>query len=163
MNDAINRTIAAKARNIMRIEQALVVFSGAFTAVMTAVALYFEKLYGVGPYSLAFLVVCLGVSLVVFWAFFSVFRDAFRYRTVKKGTRGMMTLASAYMVIASLVAYSVAFGFFGLRVPWTGDGREYLYVCYFLLSVGAVFLARSTMFYWRLRKYMIQSLGSLVR
>ena len=54
-------------------------------------------------------------------------------------------LASLYVVLASGVSYVVAFGLFGLQVPWNGEGRENLYACYFMLSVAAIFLARSAM------------------
>jgi hypothetical protein len=77
--------------------------------------------------------------------------------------RAMFGLASIYMALASLVAYAVAFGLFGLQTPWAGTGRENLYISYFLLSVAAIFLARSATFYWRLRAYIVQSLGNLVR
>ena len=161
MNDAINRAVERQARRIIRIEQWLVVFSAAFAVVLLAAGIYFEKTYSVRPYSFAFAGLFLFISLACFWGLFEVFGDSFRYRSGKKGARALFTLASLYMVIASVAAYAVAFGLFGLNVPWAGDGREYLYASYFLLSVSAIFLARSLMFYWRLRSYITQSLGNL--
>jgi hypothetical protein len=163
MSDAINRAVERQARQIIRIEQWLVVFSAASAVILLAAALYFEQTYGVPPYSFAFAGVLLLVSLACFWALFRVFGDSFQYRSGKRGARALFMLASLYMVVASVFAYAVAFGMFGLQVPWTGDGREYLYACYFLLSVAAIFLARSVMFYWRLRAYITQSLGNLSR
>jgi len=161
MSDAINRAVERQARQIITIERWLVVFSAAFAAVMLAAAVYFELTYGVPPYSVAFALVFFLVSLACFRALFYVFGDGLRYRSQRKGTRAMFWLASAYVVIASVAAYAVAFGLFGLRVPWAGDGRDYLYACYFLLAVAAVFLARSAVFYWRLQNYVSHSLGSL--
>jgi|AGTN01.2.fsa_nt_gi hypothetical protein len=161
MSDAINRAVERQARRIIRIEQWLVAFSAAFTVVLLAAALYFEKTYGVQPYSFAFAAFFLLASLACFGVLFRIFGDSFRHRSGKKGARALFMLASIYMVAASVAAYAVAFGMFGLQMPWVEDGREYLYACYFLLSVAAIFLARSAMFYWRLRTYIMQSLGNL--
>jgi uncharacterized membrane protein len=161
MNDAINRAVERQARQIISIERWLVVFSAAFTIVLFAAAIYFEVTYGVPPYSVAFLLIFFLASLACFRALFLAFGDSFRYRSQRRGTRALFWLASAYMVIASVAAYAIAFALFGLRVPWAGDGRDYLYACYFLLAVAAVFLARSAVFYWRLRAYISQSLGNL--
>jgi hypothetical protein len=163
MSDAINRAVERQARQIIRIERWLVVFSAVSAVALLAVALYFESTYAVPPYSFAFEAFFLLVSLASFLALFKAFGGSFRYRSGKKSARALFMLASLYMVVASVVAYAVAFGMFGLQVPWTGDGREYLYACYFLLSVAAIFLARSVMFYWRLRAYITQSLGNLSR
>jgi hypothetical protein len=161
MSEAINRAVERQARQIIRIERWLVAFSAACAVVLLAAALYFEQTYGVPPYSFAFAVVFSLASLACFLALFKVFGGSFRGRSGKKGARALFMLASAYMVVASVAAYVVAFGLFGLPAPWTGVGREYLYASYFLLSVAAVFLARSAMFYWRLRSYITQSLGNL--
>jgi MFS family permease len=163
MNDAINRAVERQARRVIRIEQWLVVIFFVSTVVCLAAALYFEKTYGVPPYSFVFALVFFGVSAACFWALFSRFRDSFRHRSQRKGMRAMFGLASIYMVIASLVAYAIAFGLFGLRMPWTGEGRDYLYLSYFLLSASAIFLARSATFYWKLRSYIVESLGNLIR
>ena len=161
MSDAINRAVERQARQIITIERWLVVFSAAFTAVTFAAAIYFERAYGVPPYSAAFAPAFFLVSLACFWTLFHAFGDGFRDRAQRRGARAMFWLASAYVVIASVAAYAVAFGLFGLRVPWAGEGRDYLYACYFLLAVGAIFLARSAAFYWRLRAYVTRSLGHL--
>ncbi len=161
MSDAIKKSVERQARKIIRIEWWLVVFSTVFAIILLAAALYFEKTYGVQPYSFAFAGIFFLVSLACFWGLFRVFGNSFRHNSRKKGARALFMLASLYVVLASVVAYTVAFGLFGLQVPWTGEGREYLYACYFLLSVAAIFLARSAMFYWRLRSYITQSLGNL--
>ncbi|HEY3274754.1 MAG TPA: hypothetical protein VGJ92_13370 [Methanocella sp.] len=163
MSDAINKAVEKQARQIIRIERWLVIFSTAFAIIMLAAAFYFEKTYGVQPYSIAFAGFFFLVSLVCFRGFFWAFGDSFRHNTRKKGTRALFMLASLYVVVASVAAYTVAFGLFGLQVPWTGEGRENLYACYFLLAVAAIFLARSAMFYWRLSFYIRQSLGNLNR
>jgi hypothetical protein len=163
MNDAINKAVERRARQIIHIEQWLVVLSGIFTAIILAAALYFEQTCGVPPYSFAFAIISLVVSAVCFRGLFELFGDSFRDRSRRKGMRAMFGLASIYMALASLVAYVVAFGLFGLQTPWAGMGRENLYISYFLLSVAAIFLARSATFYWRLRAYIVQSLGNLVR
>lgn len=161
MSDVINRALATRARQILRIEQWLVVFSGVATVVLLAASIYFEKSYSVASYSFAFLAVFFLGSLLCFRALFTVFKDSFQYRAARKRTRAMFTLASAYVVVASVVAYAVAFGLFGLSVPWAGQGRDVLYGCYFLLAAASALLARSIMFYWHLRAYMVQSLGNL--
>ncbi len=161
MSDAINKAVERQARQIIRIERWLVVFSAACAVVLLAAALYFEKTYGVPPYSFAFAGMFFLVSLACFWGLFRVFGDSFQHRSSKKGARALFMLASLYVVLASVASYAVAFGLFGLQVPWEGEGREYLYACYFLLSVAAIFLARSVMFYRRLRSYIRQSLGNL--
>jgi hypothetical protein len=163
MSDAINRAVERRAWQIIRIERWLVVFSGVFTVIILAAALYFEQTYGVPPYSLAFAGITLAVSAACFRGLFELFGDSFRHRSQRKGMRAMFGLASIYMVLASLVAYMVAFGLFGLQTPWVGPGRENLYISYFLLAVAAIFLARSATFYWRLRSYIVQSLGNIVR
>ncbi|OPY27100.1 MAG: hypothetical protein A4E28_02155 [Methanocella sp. PtaU1.Bin125] len=163
MSDAINKAVERQARQIIRIEQWLVVFSGAFTAITLTAAVYFEQAYGVPPYSFAFAALFMLVSAACFLILFAAFGDGFRYRSQRKGMRVMFGLASVYMVLASLVAYAAAFGLFGLQTPWAGAGRESLYVSYFLLSVASIFLARSATFYWRLRSYIVQSLGNIVR
>ena len=163
MNDAINRALGRRARQILRIEQWLVVLSAAATVVLLAAALYFEYADGVPPYSLAVAAVFLLVSSACFRLLFGAFGEGYGRRASKKRTRTMFTLASGYIALATLVAYAVAFGLFGLPVPWAGPDRTSLYACYFLLAVAAVFLARSIMFYWRLRAYLSQSLGSLIK
>ncbi|MGA9141483.1 MAG: hypothetical protein WBZ29_14750 [Methanocella sp.] len=163
MSDAINKAVERRARQIIRIEQWLVVLSCVFMVIVLAASLYFEQTYGVPPYSLAFAAITLAVSVACFWGLFKLFGDSFRYRSQQKGMRPMFWLASVYMVLASVVAYAVAFGMFGLQTPWAGAGRENLYICYFLLSVAAIFLARSATFYWRLRSYIVQSLGNLTK
>jgi O-antigen/teichoic acid export membrane protein len=160
MSDAINRAVERQARQIIGIERWLVAFSVACAVALLAAALYFEQTYRVPSYSLAFAATFFLASMACFRGLFRVFGDSFRDRR-KRGTRALFMLASLYMVLASVVAYAVAFGLFGLRTPWAGDGREYLYACYFLLSVAVVFLARSATFYWRLRSYITQSLGNL--
>jgi hypothetical protein len=160
MSDAINKAVERQARQIIRIERGLVIFSAACAVALLAAALYFEQTGGVPPYSFAFGGAFFLASLACFWALFRVFGDSFRDRR-KRGTRALFMLASAYMVLASVASYAVAFGLFGRAVPWAGEGREYLYACYFLLSVAAIFLARCTMFYRRLRSYITQSLGNL--
>jgi len=161
MSDAINRAVERQARQIIRIERWLVIFSAACTVALLAAAFYFERTLGVAPYSLAFAAGFFLLSLACFQGLFQAFGEGFRTRARKRETRALFMLASAYMVVAALAAYAVAFGLFGLRVPWAGDGREYLYACYFLLSVAAVFLARSVLFYRRLRSYITRSLGNL--
>jgi len=161
MSDAINRALASRARQILRIERWLLVFSGLATFALLAAALYFEKVYDVKAYSFAFLAVTLLGSLLVFWALFGVFgadRQAGRRRV-----RAMLTLASAYVVLVSLAAYAVAFGLFGLPAPWAGPGRDALSICYFLLAAASAFLARSVAFYWRLQAYLARSLGQLIK
>jgi hypothetical protein len=163
MSDAINKAVERQARKIIRIEWWLVIFSTVFTIILLAAAFYFEKTYGVQPYSVAFAGLFFLVSMACFWGLFRVFGASFRHNSRNKGTRALFMLASLYVVIASVAAYTVAFGLFRLQVPWAGEGRENLYACYFLLSVAAIFLARSAMFYWRLRSYIMQSLGNLNR
>jgi hypothetical protein len=163
MNDAINKAVERRARQIIRIEQWLVVLSCVFMIIALAASLYFEQTSGVPPYSIGFAAITLAVSAVCFRGLFKLFGDSFRYRSQKKGTRIMFWIASIYMVFASLTAYAVAFGLFGLQTPWAGPGRENLYISYFLLSVASIFLARSATFYSRLRSYIVQSLGNLVR
>jgi small-conductance mechanosensitive channel len=163
MSDAIHKAVERQARKIIRIEWWLVIFSIVFAIILLAAAFYFEKTYGVQPYSVAFAGFFFLVSLVCFWGLFRVFGNSFRHNSRNKGTRALFMLASLYVVIASVAAYMVAFGLCGLQAPWTGEGRENLYACYFLLSVAAIFLARSAMFYWRLRSYITQSLGNLNR
>ena len=162
MSDAINRAVERQARQIIRIERGLVAFSVVFSVVMLAAAIYFEKTYGVQPYSFAFALAFFLVSLAFFRLLFAAFGDGFRGgQGRKKGARALFMLASAYVVVAAAVAYAVAFGMYGLQMPWLGEGRDNLYACYFLLAVAVVFLARSVMFYWRLRAYITLSLGSL--
>lgn len=160
MSDAIDRAVKRQAWQIMRIERWLVVFSAVFAAVLLAASLYFERALDAPPYSLAFASLFFVVSMVCFTALFRFFGESFR-DSRKKGTRTLFMLASLYVVIASVAAYAVAFGLFGLEVPWAGEGRDHLYASYFLLSVAAIFLARSGVFYWRLRAYITQSLGNL--
>jgi len=160
MSGAINKAVERQARQIIRIERWLVIFSAACAVALLAAALYFERAYRVAPYSFAFAAAFFLGSLACFLALFRIFGDSFRDRR-KKGTRALFMLATIYVVLASLASYAVAFGLYGLRVPWAGDGREYLYACYFLLSVAAIFLARSVLFYRRLRAYISQSLGNL--
>ena len=162
MSDPINRAVQRQARQIIRIERWLLIFSLAFAAVLLGVALYFERTLDLAPYSLALGSIFFAVSMVVFTALFRVFGDSFRDRR-KRGTRTLFMLASLYVVIAAVAAYAIVFGLYGLQVPWAGEGREHLCVCYFLLSVAAIFLARSGVFYWRLRAYIAQSLGNLSR
>ena len=163
MSDAIHKAVERQARKIIRIEWWLVIFSTVFAIILLAATFYFEKTYGVQPYSVALAGFFFLVSLACFGGLFRVFGNSFRHNTRNKGTRALFMLASLYVVIASGVAYLVAFGLFGLQVPWIGAGRENLYACYFMLSVAAIFLARSAMFYWRLRSYITQSLGNLNR
>lgn len=163
MSDAINRAMVSRARQILRVEQWLVIFSAAAATVLLGASIYFEKSYDTAPYSFVFLIGFFLASLACFWALFEAFKDSFRYRASRRGTRAMFTLASAYVVVASVLAYAVAFGLFGLDVPWAGPGRDMLYASYFLLATASAFLARSLMFYWRLRAYMMSSLGSLVK
>jgi hypothetical protein len=161
MNDAINKAVERQARKIISIERWLVIFSTVFAIILLAAAFYFENTYGVRPYSVAFAGFFFLVSIACFWVLFRAFGDGFRHNPRKKGTRALFMLASLYVVVASVAAYTVAFGLFKLQVPWAGEGRENLYACYFLLSVAAIFLARSAMFYRRLRAYITQSLGNL--
>jgi MFS family permease len=161
MSEAINKAVERQARQIIRIERWLVIFSAVCAVALLAAALYFERSYGVAPYSFAFAAAFFLGSLACFWGLFAIFGEGFRPRVRKREARALFMLASLYMVLASLVSYAVAFGLFGLQVPWTGDGREYLYACYFLMSVAAIFLARSVMFYRRLRSYITESLGNL--
>jgi O-antigen/teichoic acid export membrane protein len=149
-----------QARQIIRIERLLVIFSLVFAAVLLGASLYFERTLDIGPYSLAFAAGFFAISLICFTILFRLFGDSFRDRR-KKGTRTLFMLASLYVVIAAVAAYVVAFGLYGLKTPWAGEGRDHLYACYFLLSVAAVFLARSGVFYWRLRSYISHSLGNL--
>lgn len=160
MSDPISKAIERQARQVIRIEQWLVYFSAAATAVLLAAAIYFERAYGVEPWSLAFTAFFFLVSMASFTALFKLLGESFRDRR-SKGTRTLFMLASLYVVVASVAAYAVAFGLFGLQVPWKGEGRDHLYACYFLLSVAAIFLARSGVFYRRLRSYIMQSLGNL--
>jgi MFS family permease len=160
MSDAINRAVERQARQIIRIERWLVVFSAAGVVALLATALYFEQTYGIPPYSFIFALCSFLLSLACFRALFGALGDSFRDRR-KKGTRALFMLASLYVVIAAVAAYVVAFGLYGLKTPWAGEGRDHLYACYFLLSVAAIFLARSGVFYWRLRSYITHSLGNL--
>lgn len=164
MNDSINRALTSKAKNILRIERALVAASLIFTVITMMASLYFEKTYGAEAYSFLFALVGFLVSLGCYWVLFSVFRSGVEYRSAgKTSSRIVLTAASVYFVIASLAAYAIAFDFMKFGMPWIGEGREYLYMCYFLLSVSVIFMARSVAFYWQLRSYILRSLGNLVR
>ena len=161
MSDGINRSVERQAMRIIRIEQLLMVLFGVSTAALLAAAIYFEKTYGVRPYSFAFALAFFLLSVACFRALFALFGDSLQHRARTGRARALFSLASLYMVIAALAAYVVAFSLFGLRMPWAGDGREYLYSCYFLLAASVIFLARSAVFYWRLRSYIMQSLEHL--
>lgn len=164
MSEAIRRTIEAQAQKILRMERALVVVTGALTLITLGASIYFEKSYGVPPYSMGIVVGFFLVSYVCFWALFSFFKGDFQQRAPGKGKARMaLWAASIYIAIAATAAYIVAFGMLGLNVPWTGQGRENLYICYFLAAVCAIFLSRSVAFYRKLRSYVIRSLRGMSR
>lgn len=164
MSNAQNRSIEAQAKKILRVEQALVVTTAVLTLVTLGASLYFEKTYGVKAYSFGVGLVAIGLSYTCFWALFSFFKGDFQGRAPGRG-KGRLALwaATVYIVIAATVAYIVAFSLWGLSMPWAAPGRENLYICYFLLAVSAIFLARSVAFYLKLRSYVMRSLDSLAR
>jgi len=165
MNDAINRSIATQAMRILRVERALVVVTSVLTMLMLGTSLYFEKTYSTAAYSFVILLGAFGFSYACFWLLFSVFKGDFQHRAPKKGSaRLALWVASLYIVIASTIAYIVAFSIMGLHMPWAaGPSHELLYDCYFLLAVITIFMARSLAFYMKLRLYILQSLNSLSR
>lgn len=164
MSDALNRSIEAQARKILRMERALVVVTGVLTLVTLGGAIYFEKIFGVPPYSFAVVLAAFLVSYACFWAVFSFFKGDFQRRAPGRGkARAALWAATLYIAIASTVAYIAAFGMLGLSVPWSGPGRENLYIFYFLAAVCAIFLSRSVAFYLKLRSYVLRSLNSLAR
>ncbi|WP_424358444.1 hypothetical protein [Methanocella sp. MCL-LM] len=164
MGNALNRSIEAQAMKILRMERALVVVTGVLTLIMLGAAIYFEKVFGILPYSFAIVLVSFAVSYVCFWALFSFFKGDFQHRAPGKGKARMaLWAATGYIAIASTVVYVVSFAMMGLNMPWAGPGRENLYICYFLAAVCAIFLSRSVAFYAKLRSYVIRSLNSMAR
>lgn len=160
----MNRSIGAQARKILTMERALVIVTAVLTVITLGASIYFEKIYGLRPYSFAIALVSVVVSYGCFWALFSFFKSEFQYRAPgRKKARLALWAASVYIAIASFVAYVVAFSMLGLSMPWVGPGRDALYVCYFLLAVSAVFMSRSAAFYLKLRSYVLRSLDNLAR
>lgn len=164
MGNALNRSIEAQARKILRVERGLVVATGVLTIVALGASIYFEKTYDVRAYSFVVGLVSFVVSYACFWALFSFFKGEFQHRAPGR-SRGRLALwaATVYIAVASTVAYVVVFGMLGLSVPWAGPGRENLAICYFLLAVITIFLARSVAFYLKLRSYVLRSVNSLAR
>ncbi len=74
MSDAINKAVERQARQIIRIEWWLVVFSAACAVVLLAAALYFEQTNNVPPYSFAFGGIFFLVSLACFPGLFAGLR-----------------------------------------------------------------------------------------
>jgi hypothetical protein len=164
MSEAMRRSIESQAKKILRMERALVVVTGVLTMVTLGASIYFEKSYGVQPYSLGIVVAAFLISYACFWALFSFFKGDFQQRAPGKGkARIALWAASVYIAIAATAAYILAFGMMGLNVPWAGQGRETLYIFYFLAAVCAIFLSRSVAFYLKLRSYVIRSLHGMAR
>jgi hypothetical protein len=115
MSEAMRRSIEAQAQKILRMERALVVVTGALTLITLGASIYFEKSYGVPPYSTAIVVGFFLVSYACFWALFSFFKGDFQQRAPGKGKARMaLWAASIYIAIAATAAYIVAFGMLGL-------------------------------------------------
>lgn len=167
MTDVIGRMLAARAGRILRLELIFAIMSLAFMIIFLASSVYFEATYGTGSYSFALAGIGLVSSILFFFTLFTIFKNNLKYRAMSGrhglSSRLMVLASSIYIALYSFAAYAVAFGLFGLNMPWHAPGMDYLYVSYFLLMESALFLGRGASIYYFLKKHMISSVDNIKR